>query len=339
MTEAKKKAGKKGGLKRAAAMTPEELKARAQRGAAARWGKPLIALNKGSFLEKLGIDVDCYVLNDATRTPVISQTGMALAIGLVGRGNALPRFLSSQAMVEAVGAELGDKFKNPIKFQWGSGGAEQPPTEVHGYDAAMLIDLCRAIVQADADGNLKPQQRKLATNAAIVIGASAKSGIRDLVYALAGYNQTADQVIQAFKVYVHEEAKKYEPEFPEALYDQWFRLYEIPVHPGRGWPWQFKHLTVRHVYYPLAKSNGQILELLRALKAQGGDQKTKLFQFLNKVGARALRIHIGRLLEMSETSSDRTEYENKVANRFGGQQELDLVVPPAPAPQIAEQAS
>jgi hypothetical protein len=34
---------------------------------------------------------------------------------------------------------------------------------------------------------------------------------------------------------------------------------------------------VNHIYHPLAESNGKVLELLRALKAKGGDQKTKLF--------------------------------------------------------------
>jgi hypothetical protein len=287
-----------------------------------------VATHKGNMQQDLGIDVDCYVLNDATRTAVISQTGMAKAIGLSERGNALPRFLASQAMADAISAELREKLGNPIKFQWASVSAGVPAADVNGYEAGVLIDLCRAIVAAK--GSLKSGQKKLASHAAIVIGASAKQGIRDLVYAVAGFNQTSDQVIQAFKVYVQEEAKKYEPEFPESLYEQWFRLYEIPVHPGRGWPWQFKHLTVRHVYWPLAKSNGKILELIRALKAGKGDQKIKLFQFLNTVGARALRIHIGRLLEMSETSNSRSDYENKVAARFGGQQELDLIVPPEP---------
>lgn len=313
----------KGGIARRNALTPQEMKAIAQRGAAARWGKPLIATNKGNFLEQFGIDVDCYVLNDAIRTAVISQTGMGKAIGLSSRGNALPRFLSSKAMSETVGAELGGKFRNPLKFQWGSGGAEQPPAEVHGYDATMLIDLCRAIVRADTEGKLKPQQKKLASNASVIIGASAKSGIRDLVYALAGYDQSADQVIQAFRLYVQEEAKKYEREFPPELYAAWHKLYQIPV-PERGKPWQFLHLTVNHIYVPLAQSNGRILELLRALKARHGDRQKKLFQFLNEVGARALRLQIGRVWEMAESAISRTEYESKIVSRFGGQQSLDF---------------
>lgn len=153
-------------------------------------------------------------------------------------------------------------------------GAEQPPAEVHGSDATLLVDLCRAILKAYEQGHLGERHNKVAQQASIIIGASAKSGIKGLVWALAGYDLSASEVIQAFKVYVQEEAKKYEPEFPEALYEQWHRLYQIPVHPGRGWPWQFKHLTVRQLYWPLAKSNGKILDLLRALK--GGSKEEAL---------------------------------------------------------------
>jgi P63C domain len=174
------------------------------------------------------------------------------------------------------------------------------------------------------------------TQAHIILGASAKAGIQNLVYRLSGYNPTAEEVIAAFKLYVQEEAKKYEPEFPNELYEQWHRLYELAV-PKRGKPWHFKSLTVRHVYYPLAKSNGKILELLKALKSKDGDRTKKLFQFLNVIGARALRIQLGRVLEMAESSSDKFVYENKIAERFGGQKELELIVPtPSGIPSVTD---
>ncbi len=322
--------GRKGGLARKEALSDAERKAIAQRGAAAKWGKPLVASHKGNFKEKFGTDVECYVLNDATRTAVISQTGMGKAIGLASRGNALPRFLASESMANALGAELREKLENPFKFQWAHGGAQVPPIEVFGHDATLLIDLCKAIVAAQAD--LKPNQKNLATQAAVIISASAKSGIKSLIYALVGYNPTADEVIQAFKLYVQEEAKKYEQEFPNELYEQWYRLYDLPMY-GRGKPWYFKHLTVNHIYYPLAQSNGRILELVRALKAKDGDRQKKLFQFLSEIGARALRIQIGRVLEMGESSITRHEYEGKVKARFGshdGQAEFDFGPPPEP---------
>ena len=227
-------------------------------------------------------------------------------------------------MANSVGAQLVQKIKEPIRFQWSSGGAQQ--AAIYGFDVTLLIDVCKAVVQAESEGALHRQQAAVARQAHIILGASAKAGIKGLVYALAGYNPTAQEVINAFKLYVQEEAKKYEKEFPSELYREWHRLYDIPV-PVRGKPWQFRQLTVRHIYYPLAQSSGKILELIRALKARDGDKQKKLFQFLNDMGARALRMQLGRVLEMSESSPDRYVYEKKFADRFGRQRELDLVLP------------
>jgi hypothetical protein len=92
----------------------------------------------------------------------------------------------------------------------------------------------------------------------------------------------------------------------------------------------------------LAQSSGKLFELLKALKARDGDRAKKLFQFLNEIGARALRIQLGRVLEMAESSPDKFVYENKVAERFGGQKELELVVPTPsgiPSPEMKEAAN
>jgi hypothetical protein len=55
--------------------------------------------------------------------------------------------------------------------------------------------------------------------------------------------------------------------------------------------------------------------------------------FLNEVGARALGRHLGRILEMAESSPDRYTYEQKIVARFGGQHEFNLVIPEQPARQ------
>lgn len=312
----------KGGIARREALSEEERKAIAKKGAIARWGAK--AIHQGNFKERLGIDVECYVLGDVEKTAVISQTGMARALGLSSRGNALPRFLRNKVMKKALGADIAEKIENPLKFQWSAPGAGTPPVMVHGFDSALLIDICNAIIASEE--KLGPRYEENAKQAHLIVGASARLGIKGLVYAVAGYNPTAEEVIEAFKLYVQEEARKYEPEFPPELYVQWHRLYNLPV-PVRGKPWQFRHLTVRHVYFPLAKSNGKILILLRALKAKDGDQQKKLFQFLNLVGARALGRHLGRVLEMAESSANKVEYEKRIIGRFGGQQELDLLLP------------
>lgn len=329
--EVEKVPGRAGGLARAKKLPPEKRSEIGMKGAAARWGdKPPTVSHTGNFKKEFGVDVECYVLNNAQKTPVISQTGMARVLGMSPSGSTIPRFITTKGMVNHVGVELREKLENPLRFQWSFDRVGVPPSSVNAFEAELLIDLCQAILAASAKGDLSEgRHAKIVRQAQIIVGATAKSGIRNVIYALAGYSPTTEEVIAAFKLYVQEEARKYESEFPPELYAQWHRLYEIPV-PVRGKPWYFKYLTVSHIYFPLAKSNGKILHLLRALKSQDGDRHKKLFQFLNEIGARALRIHLGRVLEMADASAHRIEYENKIAQRFGGQAELDLILPSPP---------
>lgn len=326
MTEEKKPKRAAGGRAVALKMTDEQRLARAKKAATARWGnKTPSATHKGNFQADFGLDVECYVLDDGQKTAVISQRGMGVALGFSTQGGGrFPKFLNGKAIAPYLGLELKEKLENPIVFQLAkpvSGHAA--PIKSNGFDVTLLIDVCKAIVSAEADGKLAHNQAGIAAQAHIILNASAKAGIKGLVYALSGYKPEVEEVIQAFKLYVLEEAKKYEAEFPNDLYLQWMRLYDLTA-PLRGKPWQLMHLTVKHIYFPLAKSNGKLLELLRALKESDGERKKKLFQFLNDVGARALRMHIGRVLEMAESSQNRQEYEAKIINRFGGQQELDF---------------
>ena len=313
----------KGGVARAAKLSPERRSDIARRAALARYGdKPIKATHKGNFKDEFGIDVECYVLDDVAKTPVISQIGMAKVLGLASRGNAFPRFMASKAMADFVGAGLREKLEKVLIFQWGSAGAgQQPMTLTYGYDAALLIDVCQAIMAANAAGKLKSHQAKVAAQAGIVAGAAAKSGIKGLVYALAGYSPTTEEVITAFKLYVKEEARKYEQEFPNDLYAQWHRLYQIPV-PLRGKPWQFKHLTVGHVYHPLARSNGKILRLTKEAKTDSQKVNKKLHQFLSEIGVKALRTHLGQLLGIARISKTQQQYEDHVETLFGQQPDL-----------------
>jgi hypothetical protein len=317
----------KGALTLAAQMTPEERAARAEKAALARWGRPMNATHRGNFKEHFGVDAECYVLDDHRKTAVLTQRGISSALGLANPGGKdFERLLSRKGLSKHLGAALLSKIAQPVEFKQIYPGAKQASIIIKGYAADVLIEVCLAILAADAAGDLHESQAKLVTQARIITGASAKSGITNLVYALAGYNPSAQEIIQAFKAFVQEEAKKYEAEFPNELYEAWMKLYSIPK-PVRGKPWKAMHLTRRHIYFPLAQSNGKVYDLLKALKAKGGDQKTKLFQFLNDIGARALRMQIGRVLEMAQSSKTPTEYEGRIIERFGGQQELELVLP------------
>lgn len=311
----------KGGRARAEALTPEQRSNIAKQGAAARWGeKPARATHRGNFKEEFGFDVECYVLDDEQKTAVISHRGMGTALGL-GRtgGNRVIPFLDGEKIAPYVGRELRDKLSNPLIFQWSPAAAGVPvPGPIHGYDVTILIDICKVIIEADSRGKLLERQQHIVKQARVILNASAKAGIKGLVYALAGYDATKAEIIAAFKLYVREEAREYEKEFPEQLYSEWYRLYRLPK-PERGGPWKFKDLTVLQVYTPLARSNGKILALTRAQKAASEDRHAKLHQFLSEIGVKALRTHLGQLLGIAQVSEDLDEYERRVEKVFGGQ--------------------
>lgn len=259
------------------------------------------------------------MLNDSKKTAVMSQRGMAAALGLSSSsGTALKSLVQSKAISgTSVGAEIAEKFDNPLIFKDSTvGGKLGQPRPVHGHDVTLLIDICNAVAEARRAGTLAPSQARLADQAAVLLSASAKSGIQNLVYRLAGYDATKEEVISAFKAFVQAEAKKYESEFPVELYLEWARLYGH--RPQRSW--KDMHLTINHVYYPLAKSDGKLLGLLRDAKNSSGDRNAKLFQFLSLVGARALRFQLGRIFDVAQNSATSEIYEQEVAKRFGGQQ-------------------
>jgi len=325
MNENKPTGKARGGIARAAVLTDERRKEIAKKAAVARWGKkPPQATHKGNFKDDFGIDVECYVLNDEQKTAVISQRGMGVTIGLGEGGSRLPAFLKGKKIEPYLGRELKEKLENPLIFQGQAVGRNMPPApKVHGYDVTMLVDICKAIVEAESDGKLLKSQSKIAKQAHVVLNASAKAGIKGLVYALSGYDATREEVIAAFKTYVREEAREYEKEFPDQLYEQWYRLYRLPK-PERNKPWKFKHLTVNQVYVPLARSNGKIHELTVEHRAARGEKWKRLHQFLAGVGVKALRQHLGQLLGIAQISKNQQEYEKHIDTVFGQQRTLDL---------------
>ncbi|MEV4909078.1 P63C domain-containing protein [Streptomyces albidoflavus] len=314
-----------GGKARAKALSPAERSAIAKAAANTRWG--LTVTHKGNFLDAFGIDVDCYVLNDLKKTAVISQRGMAeILLNADSGGSALPRFAKGQTVSKALGAEILEKIDNPLIFKGDHvGAAAQFQGQINGYEVGLLIDICQALIMADGRSELLPRYRyeRIVNQARIILGASAKAGIQGLVYALAGYDRTKEDVIEAYKLYVREEAREYEKEFSPELYEQWYRLYGL-TKPERGRPWEFKYLTIDHIYKPLARSQGKVFDLAKASKQENGEKGSKVHMFLSEIGVKALRTQIGKIIGIATVSDSRAEYEKYIAEKIYGQQSLDL---------------
>ncbi len=95
-------------------------------------------------------------------------------------------------MAEFGDAELREKNRKAVKVSMGDRRRRNPPTIIHSFDVALLIDVCKAIVAAEAAGSLYGRGAEIAKQAHIILGASAKAGTKGLVYALAGYNPASE---------------------------------------------------------------------------------------------------------------------------------------------------
>ncbi len=284
-------------------------------------GKIPIATHVANFKEVFGFDVDYYVLADKQR--LISKTGMASAIGQKSpRGNTFLRVMERQGIAKHVSAELRKKIENPVIFQ----PADLSAKPAHGYDATILIDVCNTIIQAERSGDLSPSQRDMFLQAQIINGASAKGGIVFLGDKLAGYNADRQEYIELYKQFIRDEARKYEPEFSDEFYDLFYRLYGLEKEKYKNHPQFFAHLTRKYVYQPLANSNGAILENLDAKNPviYKSGRRYKLHQFLEDVGVKALRNHLGQIVGIGKLSPTNDAFKRNFAKVFGKQGELDL---------------
>ena len=285
----------------------------------------LLATHRGNFKKDFGIDVDCYVLNDERHTAVISKRGMARSLGMSDRGNSITNLVQSKSLSEIITSADGlrEKLSNPLIFKDSLSADGKLNPIVHGYDVTILIDLCQAIKKANEEGKLAPNQKHIARQAGIIVAASAKAGIKGLVYALSGYDVTREEIISSFKRFVAQEARGYEKEFPDELYKEWYRLYQ-EKRPKKNKPWRFMHLTNSQVYKPLARSNGRLLKLLKVHNREYGNKNNRLHQFLAEIGVKALRQHLGQLLAIAKLAKSRVEYECNFEKLFSDQLPLDL---------------
>ncbi|MFG6654969.1 P63C domain-containing protein [Scandinavium sp. M-37] len=305
----------KGGMARAKSLTKTQRSDIAKKAAAARWkGKPYKATHKGNFLDEFGIDAECYVLNDEVKTVVVTKKGLAQLLGIGDVGKTIDELLKTQYMSEFSDRELRAKIDNPLVFQYS--GQSKNINNAHGYDITVIVDIGKALIDAKNAGALPASRVHSAEAAQKLINASAKSGIKGVGYALAGYRPEVQEVIDAFKAFVREEARQYEKEFPDELYEEWYRLYGLN-RPEKGRPIRFGQLTNMQIYVPLAKSKGKILDQIRASRDENGKQSDKLHLFLSEIGVKALRQHIGKLLGVAAMSESKEEYEAGIQKVFG----------------------
>ena len=278
------------------------------------------ATHKG-ILPISGLQLECYVLADGRR--VFHKRGMAKAMGLKSEGgNAFMKTLRRKSLGSEIDDKLRKKVENPIVFN--SLGLDP----AHGYEAKVLVDICKAVVRADAAGKLTERQQPMARQAKAIVNALANVGIIALIDEATGYQTDRDPealrlLVQA---YIEIEEREWEKEFPDDFYVTLNHIYGSDPYVARSRggivinkPQHFGNFTNKYVYSPL--ENGEVLKELQRLNPKvdaRGSRKQKLHQFLsNGYGLEKLREQRQEVLTMLKLADDIDDFKRLYEKRFG----------------------
>lgn len=304
----------KGGKARANSLTPEQRSEIARAAALGRWGdRGLLRASHGSPDRPLTIgdlSIPCYVLEDGRR--VLSLGGMVRALGMSiggaggGQGDRLSKFLAGKAISGFVSSDLVNRMKDPIRFRAPTGGAIAT-----GYEATILPEICDAVLEARAAGELRGSQEHIAKQAETLVRGLARVGIIALVDEATGYQEVRDRkaLEDILNKYISEELRKWTPTFPDAYFSEMFRLkaWKAPSFPSAR-PGVVAHYTNDIVYSRLAPGVLTELQQLNPVD-EHGRRKHKHFQHLTgDYGHPKLKEHLADVVLLMKAATNWNEF-------------------------------
>lgn len=316
----------KGGRARALLLSADERSEIARLGAQSRWerSRKILAdtdLPRATHQGKMhigGLTLDCYNLADGRR--VFHKRGMARALNMKsGGGNVFMRAMRRKGLGSEIDLKLVDKIENPIVFK--------PLTQdlAHGYEASVLVDICKAIVRAGNAQKLTQSQEGLAEQARVLLQAFAKIGVTALIDEATGFQQVRDPMALRFLVqqYIEEEKREWQKQFPDDYYDELNRLYGSRrlTTTGSGAviqnrPQHFAKFTRTHVYHPL--ENGAVLDELDRINPKvNGTRRVRFHQHLTEdYGIEKLKRQVQEVMTLLKVSDGVSQFKRLFAKRF-----------------------
>lgn len=320
----------KGGRARADQLTPEVRREIAKQAARTRWGSVVqlheqegVSLPHATHQGKMtvgSLTLDCYVLDDGRR--VFHKRGMARALGMKsGGGNVFMRAMQRKGLGSELDQKLLEKIENPIFFK------ALTPDPGHGYEATVLVDICKAIIRASEAGKLTSAQHGLVAQATTLLNAFAKVGVTALIDEATGFQQVRDP--QALRLlvqqYIEEEKREWEKLFPDEYYDELNRIYgsRRMTQTSRGAliqnrPQHFANFTRTYVYHPL--ENGAVLEELDKINPKIGTKGTRRARFHQHLtqgyGIEKLKRQVQEVLTLMHVADTVGQFKRLFTKRF-----------------------
>lgn len=301
----------KGGFARKESLSPNQRRSIARKAAIERWrgreGELIEATNEGKL--PIGdIELDCYVLKDKRR--IFNKKALGRALGMKsGGGNVFLRTFNRKGVRSVIPDSLMEKLENPILFK------RVGLDPAHGYEGAVLIEICDALCEARKQGKLTKTQEFLGVQAEIILRSSAKIGIIALIDEATGYvaDRQRAEYRELFREFIREEVRQWEKEFPDQFFDIIYKMYNLRRKSPNRHPQFFGHFINKYIYTPLANSNGAILEVLREKNPVvyiNGGRRYKMSMFLTDiVGLPAFRQHLWQVVGIGNATRSKEGFE------------------------------
>jgi hypothetical protein len=303
------------GHARAVALSDDRRKEIAQKAAQARWGsgaKTVEVLAEGP-VSLGGQDVPAFVLSDETR--VLARAAFVRAIGRQGKVKGgrkydqelqIPVFLAANNLKPFITSEI-ERNSKPVVFSWGG-------TEMIGYKAEFLLDVCNVFLDAERLGALRANQKHIADQCRILQRSFAKLGVVGLVDEATGYQRlrSHDALSKLLEQYVEKEIQQWVKTFPDAFYEQLFRLRDLDPGANTNRPAYFGHLTNDIVYDRIApKLRDELKNTVP--KNNAGRPKYHLHRHLTPdLGHPKLREHIASVVTIMRLSATWDDFRAKL---------------------------
>lgn len=248
-------------------------------------------------------EIPCYVLDNGQR--VLARRGMIEALGMKRGGHLqkgsdrLARFVEGNRLKPFILKEMGGATIDPILFKTSSANNVS-----YGYEATLLIEICRAVLRARAAGVLQKQQAHIAQRCENLVMAVAKVGIVALVDEVTGFqtDRKANELRCILDHYISAELKPWAKTFEDEYYESIFRLKGWPYKPGTANRPQFVgKLTNNIVYKRLPPGVLEELQRLNPSDSRGRRGK-KHHQYLEDFGKTHLKSHLSTVMALMRIS-------------------------------------
>lgn len=321
----------RGGLARAAKLSPEERSAIATDAARRRWAdrpdeSPVPRALYRGVLNIGGMKLPCAVIQGPNGIQrVLTEGGITRAIlgsrsGASKRlkkaasegGALLPLFIAPGQLEPFINHELRDGPLTPIDYL-------DSDRFIRAYDAAILPGVCDVWLRAREAGALQRQQLAKAQKAEILTRGLAQTGIVALIDEVTGYEKVRPQnALQAYlEMIIRKELAAWAKKFPDEFYENIYKL------KSWAWPGMAKnrfsvvaHYTRDLVYERLGP--GVLSELERkSPKTEKGYRPNKFHQWLTEdIGDPMLAQHLHALVMFQRLA---------IANGYGWNRFLQMV--------------